>query len=523
MAPVGPTAPVATRRACAIVGAAHSKQIATPRLMQKWLIAAHSAWTWAPCRPDTVGHVSSCSGSSFRPHLGSWTSVLQQPRSRSLAQRPSAEADAALQTSLGLGMSDERSQGEGATAAQRLGEQELFGRIKVSSSGTSRPCSGERAERGIRRKSKEISNTPRNSDPPSKPPSNPSSKPPSRPLSGQQPRAAAPSSAPPTKPPSRVSSGQSSSQPRAAPPSSEETSSTAPRPRPPRPKSAKKGGRTKNPKPPSKDLWKEVTARLTAAPANVAAGSGARAVRSATAKRPAARLTIPPKKHGFGGVVEVRPATATGPGMRVGFASRLHAHQAAAMKSGADDDDSEEQVLWRREGAAGPSSRPATATGPGKRPTSASGMRVGFASQLHAHLAAATEADDDDEEEDQVLWRREPDGETYESEELRAEEEEVLKDELAGPILPTKSTASALAAPTTTPAARDTPKEQTLATKSTASAAPPATPTARDAPKEQTLATKSTASAAPPPATLVAAREAPKNDGKKVTRFDAGR
>ena len=462
-------------------------------------------------------------------------------------------------------MTEKRSHGEGAPLGQRLDDYEPgFGQIKaLSGSGASRPCSGERAERGIRRKSKEISNTPRTLDPPSKPPSNPSSKPPSRPLSGQQPRAAAPSSAPPTKPPSRVSSGQASSQPRAAPPSAEDTSNPAPRPRPPRPKSAKKGGRTKPNNPPNKDLWKEVTARLTAAPANVATGSGARAVRSATAKRPAARLTVPPKKHGFGGVVEVvsssRPATATGPGMRVGFANRLHAHQAAAMKSSADDDDSEEQVLWRREGAAGPSSRPATATGPGKRPTSASGMHVGFASQLHAHLAAAAEADDDDEEEDQVLWRREPDGKTFESEELRAEEEEVLKDEATGPLLPTKSTASSAVAPAATPAARDVSKfelKHGLPTKSaasaTASAAPlPATsaprdmskddvkqalptksaasvgPPARDVPKNETKdapPAKSVASAAPPPATL-AAREAPKNEGKsgqKVTRFDAG-
>ena len=149
-----------------------------------------------------------------------------------------------------------------------------------------------------------------------------------------------------------------------------------PRPRPPRPKSAGKNGRRTKP---PKDLWKEVTARLSAnPPAGHAAGAGARAVRSATAKRTTGpRPTTPAKKFGLVEVV----------------------------------------------GAAG--GRPATAGGPG---------RLGFANQLRSHLAAAKQ-DTLDEEPDEVLWRRSPEGEIFEAEELRVQEKEVLKDELKHEVL----------------------------------------------------------------------------------------
>ena len=149
-------------------------------------------------------------------------------------------------------------------------------------------------------------------------------------------------------PSTEATSKPAPSRPSTAVPSADPSTRPVPRPRPPRPKSAKKGGRTK----PTKDLWKEVTARLSAPHA---AGAGARAVRSATAKRPGQQISTRPATAKRFGMVEVtagRPATAGGPG-RVGFASALRAQMASQRDSSTErpksqGSDGPDEVLWRR-------------------------------------------------------------------------------------------------------------------------------------------------------------------------------
>ena len=168
---------------------------------------------------------------------------------------------------------------------------------------------------------------------------------------------------------------------------------TAPplRKRPARPKSAKKGGRTK----PSKDLWKEVTARLAAPHA---AGSGARAVRSATR---AARAAVD---------AATQPVAAKRM-MRV-----------VEMIQAADAANGRPSTAQGRTAVEGQNSRPGSAKGVRPATAYADAGRRGFAAALRARASAAPDA---------VLWRRAPDGQIFESDELAEELEATVEHEEA--------------------------------------------------------------------------------------------
>ena len=164
---------------------------------------------------------------------------------------------------------------------------------------------------------------------------------------------------------------------------------TAPplRKRPARPKSAKKGGRTK----PSKDLWKEVTARLAAPHA---AGSGARAVRSATR---AARAAVD---------AATQPVAAKRM-MRV-----------VEMIQAADAANGRPSTAQGRTAVEGQTGRPGSAKGVRPATAYADAGRRGFAAALRARASAAPDA---------VLWRRAPDGQIFESDELAEELEATVE------------------------------------------------------------------------------------------------
>ena len=168
---------------------------------------------------------------------------------------------------------------------------------------------------------------------------------------------------------------------------------TAPplRKRPARPKSAKKGGRTK----PSKDLWKEVTARLAAPHA---AGSGARAVRSATR---AARAAVD---------AATQPVAAKRM-MRV-----------VEMIQAADATNGRPSTAQGRTVVEGQTGRPGSAKGVRPATAYADAGRRGFAAALRARASAAPDA---------ILWRRAPDGQIFESDELAEELEATVEPEEA--------------------------------------------------------------------------------------------